>query len=60
VVTNPEARVLALGAGPLTLDEYDTVVAGFARVDVPAGTRARMTAYRESLLRQLDGGVRTA
>jgi len=58
VVTNPEARVLALGAGPLTLDEYDTVVAGFARVDVPAGTRARMTAYRESLLRQLDGGVR--
>src|SRR5690349_5976116 len=54
----PATRVLQLGAGPLTLEDYEAVVAGTARVEVPAATRAGMTEYRDSLLRQLDSGVR--
>jgi len=49
---------LELGSGPLTLDDYDAVVAGRARVELPPATRRAMTAHRDSLLRQLQAGVR--
>jgi len=49
---------LELGSGPLTLDDYDAVVAGQARVELPPATRRAMTAHRDSLLRQLQAGVR--
>lgn len=51
-------HVLELGAAPLTRAAYDVVVAGAARVELPPATRASMTAHRESLVRQLDAGVR--
>ena len=52
------ARVVELGAGPLTREDYAAVVAGVARLELHPATRERMTAHRDSLLRQLDAGVR--
>jgi len=57
-VTEPRQRTLALGERPLTLEDYEAVVASGARVELPAATRDRMTGHRESLLRQLASGVR--
>ena len=51
-------RTLRLAERPLTLGEYQSVVAGDAWVEVPAETHARMVRHRESLLRQLASGVR--
>jgi histidine ammonia-lyase len=51
-------RVLELGTAPLTFADYKAVVNGHARVEVPPATRAAMTEYRDSLMRQLDAGVR--
>src|SRR4051794_19699681 len=51
-------RVLELGTAPLTFADYEAVVNGHARVEVPPTTRAAMTEYRDSLMRQLDAGVR--
>jgi histidine ammonia-lyase len=56
--TDRQTRVVALGAARLTREDYDAVVAGAARVELPPATRERMTAHRDSLLRQLDAGVR--
>lgn len=49
---------LQVGDRPLTFEEYEAVVVGGARVALAPGARARMTRHRESLLRQLDDGVR--
>lgn len=49
---------LRLGAGPLTPDAYSAVVERGARVELPPATRERMTRHRDSLMRQLAGGVR--
>ncbi len=56
--TRTATRVLELAAQPLTLEDYDAVVSGAARVELPPATRERLTAHRDSLLRQLDAGVR--
>lgn len=51
-------RVIDLGTGPLTLEDYQAVVTGHARVRLTQTARSRMASYRDSLLRQLAGGVR--
>jgi histidine ammonia-lyase len=56
--TGTRKRTLRLGERPLTLAEYEAVVAGEAQVELPVETRARMVRHRESLLRQLAAGVR--
>jgi histidine ammonia-lyase len=53
-----DTDVLALGKRPLTMADYERVVVGRARVELPASTRERMAAHRASLLRQLEAGVR--
>jgi histidine ammonia-lyase len=57
-VTEPRVRTLRLGERPLSLADYQAVVAADARVELPAATRERMVRHRESLLRQLGAGVR--
>src|SRR3954465_7921821 len=56
--TPAATRVLALGAGPLMLEDYDAVVSGAALVELAPETRRRLTEHRASLLRQLDAGGR--
>lgn len=51
-------RTLRLGERPLTFEEYATVLGGDARVELSAHARAGMVRHRDSLLRQLDSGVR--
>ena len=57
-VTEPRVRTLRLGERPLSLADYQAVVAADARVELPVATRERMVRHRESLLRQLGAGVR--
>lgn len=56
--TNPHVSTLRLGERPLTFEDYTAVVTAAARVELPEQTRARMARHRESLMRQLDSGVR--
>lgn len=50
--------VVEVGARPLSLDAYQAVVSGHAHAHLSESARSRMSSFRASLLRQLDGGVR--
>lgn len=54
----PGPQTLRLGERPLSLADYESVVSGRARVELPPSARQLMTRHRDSLLRQLAAGVR--
>jgi histidine ammonia-lyase len=51
-------RVVHVGDGPLSPEDYHAVVAGDATAELSAAGRSRMERHRAELLRQLGGGVR--
>jgi histidine ammonia-lyase len=51
-------RVVAVGDGPLSLDDYHAVADGEAAAELSASARERMERHRAELLRRLGGGAR--
>lgn len=50
--------VVEVGARPLSLDDYQAVVVGYAVARLAQAAVTRMSSFRDSLLRQLENGVR--